>query len=153
MRDLVGGIVFLAVGGLTLYLARGLPLGQVRLPGPGALPTIAGVAITLLSLLLAWRGMKSLRAVTRSDGPAPDWQGYSRIAAVAALIAVYTAVISWLGFFVSTALLMTVLFMLGVERPMRWGPPAAGLAATAAAYVLFVTLLDVRLPVGSLWGG
>lgn len=152
MRDLVGGGVFLVIGALAIYLGSDLAVGRLRLPGPGAMPMIAGIAIVLLSLALGARGLASLRPAARSNESVVERWGYVRIGATMVLIAAYTAVLPWLGFLAGTILLMTALFMLGSERPFGWGPPVAGVVVTGAAYVLFVTLLDVHLPVGSLWG-
>lgn len=152
MRDLAGAAVFLVIGALAIYLGGDLSVGQLKLPGPGAMPMLAGIAIVLLSLVLGARGWASLRSTGHPGGAGIERWGYVRIGATVVLVGVYTAVLSWVGFFAGTVLLMTALFMLGAERPFGWGPPLAGVVVTAAAYVLFVTLLEVHLPVGSLWG-
>lgn len=150
-KNTIGGFVFLVAGSVGLAAAWNLPVGSMQLPGPGALPLVLSGAMVLLSLALIF-GDRSV-APDAAGSEAPDKHGEFRIAATVLLIAAYIAVIGALGFFLDTFLLTTALFMLGAPRLRILWPALGGLASTAVAYGLFVSLLGVPLPAGSLWGG
>jgi hypothetical protein len=81
--------------------------------------------------------------------PAPPG-GLRRLVTVIIALFAYTLVLTWLGFAVSTFLLMTVLLR-AVQAP-PWPIALGGSAAIAVlAHLLFKTWLGVRLPPGP-WG-
>jgi hypothetical protein len=60
---------------------------------------------------------------------------------------VYNFIFVYLGFILSTILLL--LFLFKAIEPQKWSVAVAGaLIASLAAYVLFARWLDVQLPVG-----
>jgi hypothetical protein len=61
----------------------------------------------------------------------------------------YAMVLPWIGFFLSTTLVVAVLGML-YRGPVR-GSLAAGLSLAAVLWLLFVRILALPLPVGDLW--
>jgi hypothetical protein len=154
VREILGGVAFLLVAGMALYWGRGLSLGKLRLPGPGALPCFAAVGIVILSLALVVQGIRKARGTPHSSGEKAESVsgGLTRIAVAVALIAAYAVALSWAGFLVSTVILATALFMLGAPRPMVWSSLAFGICLAGGSYLLFVRLLDIKMPIGSLWG-
>ncbi|MGJ3263281.1 MAG: tripartite tricarboxylate transporter TctB family protein [Salinarimonas sp.] len=150
-RDLIAGSSFAALGAAGIALASHLPMGSMRLPGAGAMPIVLSTALAVLSLVLIWRTLLGRTPeVEDTDGPA-DTFGNARVGLAAVLIVAYAAVLSWLGFFLATSILMVLLFMIGAKRPLSLPPVLAGIAVTAVAWALFVLALDVRLPVGAIW--
>lgn len=151
-RNQIGGLVFAVLGAIGLWAAWGLPFGNARLPGPGAMPIVLSGALVILSLALLFAD----RTVAPEDASAvdmPDKWGELRIGATALLIMVYIAAIGLLGFFLDTFLLTFAMFMLGAPGFRILWPAIGGLASTVVAYGLFVFMLGVPLPAGSIWGG
>lgn len=148
-RSIIGAALFFVLGCVVAVTAARLPMGSARVPGPGAFPLGIGVSLIVLSICLA---VQSLRggAEESENGPAERW-GTLRVAAVCGLVALYIFALPIVGFTVDTALLMTALYAVGSGQ-LRIREVAAALLTTAAIYALFVAILEVRLPQGSLWG-
>ena len=139
---LVPGALFLLGTGASLGAAL-MPFGSPSQPGPGLYPFMVGIALALVALgLLATARQSRGGASAELFDPVP--------LAIAVALLVYPAVLGWLGFGVSTGLLLLGLFLLGEPgRPGR----AVGLAilSTLIASLLFGRLLQAPLPTGP-WG-
>ena len=123
--------------------------------GPKALPYLAAAILVLAGGRVALRaGVAAARArPARAHEPglpeAPGRARLPRIAAAAGAFLAYAAVLPWLGFFASTTLVVALLSELyGAPRPH--GLLAAALL-TGTLWVLFVHLLGLPLPAGTLW--
>ena len=111
--------------------------------GPNALPLV-------VSFLLTLGGLRTLaRPRARGDIDLPGESSLRRIAGAVAVFLLYSGALPWLGFFLSTTLVVTALSVL-FGGPWKGGL-AAGLTLSAALWLLFVTLLSLPLPVGELW--
>lgn len=150
-RDLVGGAVFLAGGIVAIWSAADLSMGTLRLVGPGAFPILLGVALVLLATALIVQSLRTT-AAPRTDEEAPEPFGHARVALVAALIAVFIAILPLAGFVVASAALMVALYAIGARQPFSLFPLVAGLLTSLVAYLLFVLALGVPLPMGIFWG-
>ena len=109
--------------------------------GPKALPLA-------VALLLGVGGLRTL-ARPRHDVTLPEGSALRRIAGAVGVFLAYAAALPWLGFFLSTTLVVA-----GLARLFggSWkGGLAAGLSLSAALWLLFVALLALPLPVGELW--
>ena len=108
--------------------------------GPKALPLVVAV-------MLAVGGIRTLakpRSVELPDRPTSIRMG----AAVCVFLA-YAGCLPWLGFFVSTTLVVSGLAMLFGGH---WkGGLTTGLTLSAGLWLLFVYVLALPLPVGALW--
>jgi len=147
-RDLIGSLAFLALGAAGLYWAHDLPFGTASVPGPAMQPVALSVLIMALS---AVHGVRALRR--RAAGPAGSalGVGYRRVVLAVICLAVYVAVMSALGFALSTFLCMWALYALAAEHPRGWQPAVAAAVLTAATMFLFGVLLKVHTPAGTLW--
>jgi hypothetical protein len=138
-----GALALVAVVALGQSLR--LEVGSVSRPGPGFFPLVlslglAGVAAALL--------VRALRAAPAPAAPAEPTQ-HRRLVATVLALAVYVLVFERLGFILATV--GTLAFLFGALGRYRW-PVAAGVAVLVAlaAWVLFDTWLQVRLPAGVL---
>ncbi|MEA2936203.1 MAG: putative tricarboxylic transport rane protein [Variibacter sp.] len=148
--DLIGGVFWLAIAAGITASGYELRLGVLNDPGSGFLVFWVGVIMLALSsaaLLQAFRqpagvGIASLWAGTRW------WQ----VPYVVALLAAYVALLPYLGFPLTTVLLLVVLFK--TIEPQGWAASIVGaLVIAAITYLVFARWLGTQLPLGTIWGG
>ena len=140
-----GGIL-LALGIFVCQQAIQLTLGQASRPGPGFVPFGLGSILILLSLLY----ILPLLRTFQEDGKQQPSRGLSRTLLAVGILCIFSAVLSALGYLLSTLLLFLLWLML-IERK-KW-PVAVGLAALALVFVYFFNFLfSVQLPRGIIRG-
>lgn len=141
-HDRIAGGVLVAAGlGLALE-ATTFDVGFMTDPvGPKALPL-------LVAVMLVIAGSAAL-ARPRADVVLPPVDVIVRMTGAVVAFLVYAAALPWLGFFLSTTLVVTALSLL------YRGPPVPSAAAAAllsgGLWMLFVYLLSLPLPIGGLW--
>jgi hypothetical protein len=128
--------------------AAALPLGSLRVPGPGFLPLGIGAAMAIFSIA------SIVEALQRRDEPGPEFSpaGALRLVTVVCGIVGYILLLPVLGFRVATVALLFGLFGLGSGQWLSWRNLGAALVATAFCYLLFERFLQIGLPEGSLLG-
>ena len=140
MGELRSGLLFLALALLTIRGSLQLGLGTLKEPGPGFLSFCAGVILSLLCLSLiyrSWRIRKPLKPHSRN------------VILVLVSLFVYTLVLDAIGFVVATFFFVGVLFQLGEPRRFLTLLGMSTLT-TLLLYLVFSTLLNIRLPKGFL---
>jgi putative tricarboxylic transport membrane protein len=146
--DLVTGLVLLVFGvGYAAVAWRAYPYWSSTGPGSGFLPVWVGGVMAALALLLV------LSAFRSASGPQARWlpegRGLVRLVVVVAAIAVFAAVMDFVGMILGSAL-----FLLGVLRFLErypW-PWAIGIAVGVAGliYGVFTYWLQVPFPTSPL---
>lgn len=147
--QLASGMVIMAFAALICFESSKLSFGTPGKPGPGFFPLGLGIILFFLSLIfilktaLRWEGI--------SDSARALWTGlrWRQVPYTLAVLLGYALLLDRLGFLICTWLLMTYLF---------WGKGAKrkGIAITGAiivtivSFIIFRTLLNVRLPLGIL---
>lgn len=146
--DVIAGSVLAALGVFIMTEANKWEYVGFDGPGPGFFPLWYGLAITLLSLwLVIGRTVTLKRQATAAS--AIDWAGVRRALGTWVVFTVSVAVMPWLGFVLSFALMSFVLVRVQFGQNLRTALfSAVGLAT--GFYVLFPLLLDVPLPIGRL---
>ncbi len=109
--------------------------------GPKALPYLVAVALILSGIHQASRPEPGIRW--------PERAALVRMALATSAFLGYAVLLPWLGFLLSTTLVVAALSHLFFAAPRRGVPAAAGLAF--ALWLLFVWVLALPLPVGRLW--
>jgi putative tricarboxylic transport membrane protein len=138
-RGIAAGLLGFALG--YALLASGYTVSFVADPlGPRAAPFLLATLLVLLSL---WILAYPPQSEAASAAPHPR-----SMAAVVGL-ALYAALMPWLGFVLATALLTAALARLAQGPPVR--AAALGTAFAAVLYYLFVFALDVPLPIGRIF--
>src|ERR1044071_6581148 len=99
--DVISGGVLAALGPYIVIQSRAWEYSGPDGPGPGFFPLWYGVAMVALSLLLIATSIRKGSA----DNGAIDWPGTRRALATWAAFALSVALMEWLGFIVSFALL------------------------------------------------
>ena len=147
----ITGIVVAALGAYALLRAFDLELTvENGVPGPGLFPALTSALLVVLGLLLV--GSVFARTSRRRSGEAATESGLQRselqrVAVVSAGFVISVVLLPVLGFLLTGVLLVSYL-ILGHERRRSIGAAAAVVLIPGLAYLIFVTLLGVRLPEG-----
>jgi putative tricarboxylic transport membrane protein len=146
--ELIAAGLLIALGVAIVLQARHWVYLTPDGPGPGFFPLWAGMAIVALAMVVM---SGHLIAVLRKQAVARvDWTGAPRVLLSWSGLAASIALLKPAGFVVSFLLL--VLFLVTViYRRSILAALSVGIGSTAGFWILFVELLDVRLPAGP-WG-
>ncbi len=120
--------------------------GSFDNPGAGYLPFFAGCFVALFSVFSFFRSFRG-----RWDSLKLLWRGkqWSRGGIIAVALILYSLVLHWVGYVVSTFLLMVLLFSL-VSPPGLKRIVLEASFSTAASYIIFDFWLGAQLPKGIL---
>lgn len=134
------------LAGWLLFESGKLRFGTMRLPQTAFFPSILAALLLVLSLVLLFQALSQTAEI--NDSAKIEAQGWGRIGATLATLVGFAILLDYLGFIVSTFLLM-VLLLRAIE-PQKW-PRVIVIALVTAlgAYVLFGWLLAIPLPAGS----
>jgi hypothetical protein len=144
--DRICAILFLGIAVAAIVLSSYMPMGRTGKPGPGFLPFWVGVILALLSILLfAVAGLRK-----GPEEPVKFLSGEGRWPSViwtAGSLLGYGLLIEFLGFVISTLLLL--LFLFRYIGNQKWWIAFAGTSlVTVAAHLIFKVGLKVQLPRG-----
>ncbi len=145
--NLAAAIGLLLLAGFILFESRHLSFGTFRVPHTGFYPKILTGLVLLLSLVCLAQTLRE-KTIDRPTEKIPA-EGWFRIGATLATLIGFALVLEWLGFLLSTFLLM-VLLLRAIEAP-KWSKVIVVALVTAAlSYGIFSWLLGVPLPAGVL---
>ncbi len=146
-NDLLGGFFFLSVGIIFAVYARSVDIGTLDEPGPGFLPLWAGVLLGLLSAALI---LKTVFKKFEAGAPFfPESDSWKRVGMIVLSLVAYNFLLKPLGFILVTFLF--VAFLVKCIFPQTWLKTfAIATLSTAAVQLIFVNLLELRLPKGLL---
>jgi putative tricarboxylic transport membrane protein len=138
-KDLISGVVLVAVGAVALFASRGLDVGRLRAVGPGALPR--GLAVVVLAAGLAF----VVAALVRRGEPLGRWPLRGAIFVGLALVA-FALTIRSVGLVVAGPAVVIVSGAASPEtRPVEL--VIFALVLTAACVGLFRFALGLPIPV------
>ena len=151
MRRFAPPAALLAVSILMGWFAYRLGLGSVNRPEPGFFPfwICAGLAATSLYLM-----SRSLRQgpedeASSDSGAVFTLAGYRRVLSVMAGTALFGLLLEVSGFLAATFIFMAFCWLV-IDRQSLLRGLLISAVASAAAFVLFVKLLNVHFPRGLL---
>jgi putative tricarboxylic transport membrane protein len=147
-RDRLTSLFWAGVGLYIAYEGYQLKLGTLGSPNCGFFIFWTGVVLTGLSLLLFFQTLLRPKEVEDRQGL---WEGarWSKGAKMMVALLLYAFVFRWLGFILSTFLLL--LFLLKGLEPQKWHVAIAlAVATTAVCYVVFGVFLELQFPPGIL---
>jgi putative tricarboxylic transport membrane protein len=149
-RNWIGPTFLFGVGIIVLAESYRLGTGTLSSPQAGLFPFFAGAFLCLLSIVSFFSEIKLSSSLSRKGIPAPrDRITGLKVASILASLIVYSLLLDFLGFMLSTAL--TVLFWLKVVVPQRaFTAFGAAVFIPLIAYFLFHIWLRVALPKGVL---
>ena len=145
-RGRIEALLWAVFGLYVAYQGFLLKLGTGRAPKPGFMIFWVGVTIVILSGLFF---IENVRTLERDHEPLWRGVGWLRGAKLLAALFVYVSVFQFLGFIVSTFLLLVYMFK-GLE-PQSWRSAVLLSAATVAiCYLVFGVFLELQFPSGVL---
>ena len=145
--DVYGGMFWLIfgllVGGISLWE---LGLGSFSRPEPGLFPFLIGIIMALDAVVLIAMALAS----RKKDEAFAEMPSFSRnIPLTLAVLCVYALVLEYLGYLISTSILLFYLFK--VSASVNWRMALLmTVAVMAVSYYFFVVLLQSQLPAGIL---
>ena len=141
-KDLVAGLMFIAVGITAIVIASNYTLGTAARMGPGYFPRILGILMIVLGAIIAFR---SLRV---NGPPLPGWK-WRPVLVVLGSVVIFGLVVNRLGLVLSTILLIVMSSAASTEfRPRE----AAISGALLAALAVGVFVIGLKLQIG-IWPG
>lgn len=152
-KDLLSGLVLLLIAGFY-YLGTGSIADSTLSDEVGAagLPLVLSVALAGLGLLLVLRSLLTERNAERVKKDVDDGDDAKPVRAVGLLAfgACYVLILPFVGYLVSIALLISAVAVFErAER--RWVIPVTAIGGAVLYWAIFVKLLGVHQPLGSLW--
>jgi hypothetical protein len=148
-NDQTSALVWFALGSIVAIASLRYGLGTPDSPGTGFLPFLAGLAISLFSMIGLVHSTLKLK---KGEGWKPVMKGltWKKSLLVLGALFAYALLLKPLGFFLDTALFIG--FLLRAVQPQSWLIVAAGAILTAiGAYGIFEIWLQAQLPKGP-WG-
>ncbi len=142
------GLFWLLLGVAISIESVRLDLGSPRNPGPGFIPFLLGTILEILAVILLIRSFSTKKDASIPSiailGPNPG-----KIGIVFFSLVLYGALLSFLGYLLSTFLLMGFLF--NMTRREGWFLRLIGAAAVAVlTFLVFRLWMDCPLPRGVL---
>lgn len=143
--DFIAGLLLLGFALVVAVESLRLPFGTMSRPGVAFLPVLLSVVLALLSIALIVQAWKK-RAV--SDGPGIQLGLWKKVGATLLALFAFGSIFEWLGYVLSTFLL--ILFLMRAVEPVRWRLVLViAVSSSLVTYAVF-SLLGTPLPTGFL---
>ena len=139
-KDFWAGLIFIAIGGGFVLLAQQYRLGDLHRMGPAMFPTLVGVLLAALGLIIA------VRAFALDGAPVPRFEARPIGVSLLAIV-LFGIALQWFGLVAAVA----VLVLVGAHAARNVRPlESLALVAVMVAFSVgvFVWLLGLPLP---LW--
>ena len=149
MRRIAPPAALLAVSMLMGWFAYRLGLGSVNRPEPGFFPFWICFGLAATSLYLIWRSPRPNPEDEATAQAVFTLAGYRRVLSVMAGTALFGLLLEVSGFLAATFIFMAFCWLVIDRQSLLRGLLISGIAS-AAAFVLFVKLLNVHFPRGLL---
>ncbi len=144
-NDRILGVIWFILGSAIAVEALRLGMGDVRRPGAGFMAFLIGTSLGVSGLLLTlWATLKGKGGSKLFAG-----QNWKNVTITLLALVLYIFVMEPLGFFLSTFLLLFVLFK--ITAPNKWfSPLVTSVMVVFSCYLIFVVWLKIPLPKGVL---
>jgi hypothetical protein len=141
-KDLIAGLMFIAVGITAIAIASNYTLGTAARMGPGYFPRILGILMIVLGAIIA------LRSLRLRGPPLPGWK-WRPVLVVLGSVVLFGLVVNRLGLVLSTILLI----MMSSAASTEFRPKEAAISgALLAALAVGVFVIGLKLQIG-IWPG
>ena len=148
--DLIPAIFWMVLGIVVVAGSYRLRLGTLSDPGPGLMPFILGIMLSLSSVPIF---VRSIFVIVRNQGHEDEsiWSGieFKRLIIVVISLVSYWMFLEKVGFVVMTFILLLILFK--TVDSQKWHKVLiASILTVFFVFLFFVVILKVDLPSG-LW--
>jgi len=137
---LAAAVLFLVIGSGQIYMSLALPRGTLAEPGPGVFPLLVGALMSASSIACL-----VLAIVERTPLEFGLLKDAARPAVLVVALAAFLVLLPRVGFILPSLLLQVVTLQVFGMRGV-WRRLAVAAVITAAAVLLFETLLGVQFP-------
>jgi putative tricarboxylic transport membrane protein len=148
--DLIPAIIWMGLGIAVTVGAYRLKLGNPGNPGPGLMPFLLGILLSICSLPIL---IRSFLVIMRNAKQEEEgiWSGveFKRLIFVVVSLLVYIILLQKIGFVLTTFLFLLILFKNIDSQKWHWALIASALTVFIS-FFLFIVLLKVEMPSG-LW--
>ncbi len=139
-----GNLFLLGLAAFYLYMASSMQMWRGEIPGPAFMPTLLGIALATTAILLLVQ--EARRRPVSASPPFPSRLPFVLLA----VLLVYLYLLPIIGYPIANALLL--LFCFRIYEARSWRADIVGsLGISVGLYLLFVALLQLELPMGSLF--
>ena len=145
-RDFLGGLFYIIVGGVAIWIARDYPFGSALRMGPGYFPTVLAATMVLFGIAIMATGLKSPEKLKGSN-----WSLRALI-----VLPISTAVFGWMmeeaGFI--PAMLVLIPLSAASGREFKWMEIVLlTIGLTVMSLIIFIWGLGLPYPmIKGLWG-
>lgn len=146
--DLIIAIVWISLGIFIAIVSYKIKLGSFNQPGPGLIPFILGIALSLSSIPILIHSFLDIHSRTKQEDES-IWKGVNlkNICLMVASLLFYPLILEKIGYIMTTFIVFLLLFKLAGFQKWRFALIASFFTAVIS-YLLFNTLLEVQLPFG-----
>ena len=147
MLERIVALVVVAVSGVYLTQALGLPFGSSARPGAGFFPVAVALLGCVVGLVAAARAVMWAPAGRATPAATDDDpRGRARAVTATLILVAFCLVLPWVGYPIAAfAFVFALLLRLGSDWRAALG---TAVASAAVSHYLFAVLLDVPLPRG-----
>lgn len=145
--DLISGLFWLLCSVSIIIGSLRLPIGIVANPGPGFVPLVVGILLGIISLAILIDSF--IQGASERRVFLLDKKQWPKIVITVLLMLIYTIAMAYLGFLLSTLLLMSFLFK-AIGSMSRKASLIGAILTSAFFYLVFKMWLKVQFPGGFL---
>ena len=154
-KDLILGVFTLLLSGFYLFFAQQIKTKPKLTPSYASdriMPTILGILLAVLSIVLIWQGLKKLKAPDDGDGKKMDRADALAVVYTFAVIIGYIIVMPMLGFCLSTViyLFLQMIILAPADKRNLLLFAIVAVVFTAIVFVAFRVGLQQLLPRGPI---
>lgn len=146
-KDILSSLFWILCGTLIIVGSLHLPVGEPQNPGPGFLPLLVGVLMTILSITLLAFSLRSSPPEEKIKW-GPKGNLYKMVNTLLAM-SIYVVAFPPFGFLLTTTVLLIFLFR--AIGGLSWKISlVGGTCISGMVYLLFKVWLQVQFPAGLL---
>jgi len=149
-KDLIPAFIWMGLGIAVAVISYELQLGTLRNPGPGLMPFLLGILLSLCSVPILISCLLTIRNKAK-QGDEGIWSGveFKRLIFVVFSLVCYAMILEKVGFVIATFFLLIILFKVIGSRKWLFALMTSAIVVLLS-YLLFVVFLKVEMPSG-LW--
>ncbi len=152
-KDALSGLVLIAIAGAYYWSSAQIADSTLSDEvGAGGLPRLLAYALACLGFVLLVRALAASRSakIAAAGAEVAEEAGLPRAMGLLLLGGAYVLLLPFLGYVVSVTLLIAIIATYeGAQR--RWTLPVVAAGGGLLYWAVFVKLLGVRHPTGTLW--